>query len=249
VAQRVCAGLIATDGAASAPRSNTNWPRGIEDRMEASAVAEYLKQHPEFFEDYADVFAEMFVPHPHGGHAIPIAERQILALRDKSHEQERRLAELVQNASDNEAITEKLHRTTLALIAARDLETTIAVLVHSLKEDFAVPQVAIRLWRDASTAALPELAPTPSTLHEFAEGLRAPLCGPAIRDEARAWFEGENDSMRSYAYLALRTEATFGILALASPEAQRFHPAMGTMYLLRLGELASVAIARYLALD
>ena len=45
--------------------------------MEANDVAQYLKQNPGFFEDYADVIADIFVPHPHGGHAIPIAERQI----------------------------------------------------------------------------------------------------------------------------------------------------------------------------
>ena len=53
--------------------------------MDASAVAEYLKRNPRFFEDYADVVAQIFVPHPHGGHAIPIAERQILALRDRAY--------------------------------------------------------------------------------------------------------------------------------------------------------------------
>ena len=60
--------------------------------MDASAVAEYLKQNPKFFEDYADVIAEIFVPHPHGGHAIPIAERQILTLREKNDELESRAA-------------------------------------------------------------------------------------------------------------------------------------------------------------
>ena len=39
----------------------------------ANDVAEYLKKNPKFFEDYADVIAGIFVPHPHGGHAIPIA--------------------------------------------------------------------------------------------------------------------------------------------------------------------------------
>jgi uncharacterized protein YigA (DUF484 family) len=36
------------------------------------------------------------------------------------------------------------------------------------------------------------------------------------------------------------------VLALASGEPQRFQGALGTVYLLRLAELASVAIARYL---
>ncbi|MGH8800697.1 MAG: DUF484 family protein, partial [Casimicrobiaceae bacterium] len=120
-------------------------------------------------------------------------------------------------------------------------------------EDFAVPQVAMRVWHDSSGDAsrredpsLPELAATSRELHEFAKGLHAPLCGPTAQEETRAWF-GDGDAMQSYAYLPLCTEVTFGVLALASPDPQRFHPAMGTMYLLRLGELASVAIARYLA--
>ena len=104
--------------------------------MDASAVAEYLKQHPEFFENYADAVAEIFVPHPHGGHAIPIAERQIVALRERTRELERRLGEMIRHGADNDVIGDKLHRSTLALFAARDVETTLAVLAHSLREDF-----------------------------------------------------------------------------------------------------------------
>ena len=114
--------------------------------MDAPAVAEYLKKHPQFFEDYADVVAEIFVPHPHGGHAIPIAERQIVTLREKFQELEAKFKELVSYGTENDQISEKVHRSTLALFASPDLETTLAVLYHSLKEDFAVPQVAARLW-------------------------------------------------------------------------------------------------------
>jgi uncharacterized protein YigA (DUF484 family) len=104
--------------------------------MDTSAVAEYLKQNPKFFEDYADVIAEIFVPHPHGGHAIPIAERQILTLREKNNDLEAKFKELVTYGTENDQIGEKLHRSTLALFAAPDLETTLGVLYHSLKEDF-----------------------------------------------------------------------------------------------------------------
>ena len=43
-----------------------------------------------------------------------------------------------------------------------------------------------------------------------------------------------------------RTEETFGSLALASADPRRFYAGMGTMYLMRLAELASVATARFL---
>ena len=48
--------------------------------MNGNDVADYLQQHPEFFAEYADLLAEIYVPHPHGGHAIPIAERQIVKI-------------------------------------------------------------------------------------------------------------------------------------------------------------------------
>jgi uncharacterized protein YigA (DUF484 family) len=213
--------------------------------MDASSVAEYLKQNPAFFEDYADVVAQIFVPHPHGGHAIPIAERQMLALRDKVYALEQKLRELIRHGAENDRIGEKLHRSTLALFAAPDLETTLAVLSHSLREDFGVPEVAMRLWPAETTSKdLPELGQTSAEIREYAERLREPYCGPEPAPQSREWFAG-GDAAQSFAYLPLRTGTTFGLLALASDDTHRFHAGMGTVYLLRLAELASVAIARF----
>jgi uncharacterized protein YigA (DUF484 family) len=214
--------------------------------MEARDVSRYLREHPEFFEQYADEVAEIFVPHPHGGHAIPIAERQIFTLREKNAELSAKLAELIRYGSDNDAIAERLHRSTLALFAAPDLETTLAVLHHSLKEDFGVPEVAVRLWgRVPEQSYLPELAATSTDVREYAERLEAPYCGPDAIGEAREWFDG-GGALASFAFLPLRTSSTFGLLALGSSDAQRFHAGIGTVYLTRLAELASMAIARFL---
>ncbi|MEP6658015.1 MAG: DUF484 family protein [Betaproteobacteria bacterium] len=214
--------------------------------MDADAVAEYLKQNPRFFEDYADLVAEFFVPHPHGGHAIPIAERQIIALREKNLELENRLRELIRFGSENDSISEKLHRSTLALFAAPDLETTLAVLYQSLTEDFGVPHVASRLWgKVPERSYLPELAATSHELRQYTDQLGAPYCGPNPPFEARDWFE-DGEASRSYAFLPLRTAHTFGLLGLSSDDPDRFFAGMGTMYLTRLAELASVATARYL---
>ena len=217
--------------------------------MDAKDVAEYLKQHPKFFEDYADVLAEIFVPHPHGGHAIPIAERQILTLRERNADLEGRLRELVANARANDTIGEKLHRSTLALFASPDLETTLAVLDHSLKEDFGVPDVAARLWgRVPEQSYLPQLAATSSEVRAWADALAQPQCGADTPFESREWFE-HGDTLASFAFLPLRTSRTFGVLALASQDAERYRAGIGTVYLVRLAELASVATARYLPLD
>ncbi len=214
--------------------------------MDTSAVAEYLKQNPQFFEDYADVIAEIFVPHPHGGHAIPIAERQILTLREKNHDLENRIGELIRYGAENEATGEKMHRSTLALFAAPDLETTLAVLYHSLREDFGVPDVAARLWGKVPEGSyLPELAATSPEIRDYARDLGAPYCGHAAAFESREWFE-TGDALKSFAFMPLRTTQTFGLLALGSADPQRFTPGMGTLFLTRLAELASVSAARFL---
>ena len=216
--------------------------------MDAKDVAEYLKQHPNFFEDYADVLAEIFVPHPHGGHAIPIAERQILTLRERNGDLEGRLREMIGNGHANDAIGEKLHRSTLALFASPDLETTLAVLDHSLKEDFAVPEVASRLWgKVPEQSYLPQLAATSAEVRGWADALAHPQCGTDAPFETREWFE-HGEGLKSFAFLPLRTQHTFGVLALASPDPERYRAGVGTVYLVRLAELASVATARYLPL-
>jgi hypothetical protein len=214
--------------------------------MDAKAVAEYLQGHPEFFDEYADLLSQIYVPHPHGGHAIPIAERQIVTLREKNGQLEAKLRELVGFGSENDAISEKLHRSTLALFSATDLETTLGVLYHSLQDDFHVPHVALRLWgRVPEQSYLPELAATSQELRDYAAALGAPYCGANAPFESGEWFEGVT-TLGSFAFLPLRTHLTFGLLALGSDDPARFHAGMGTMYLTRLAELASVAAARFL---
>jgi uncharacterized protein len=220
--------------------------RDEEDPMDAKAVADYLEQHPEFFGEYADLLSEIYVPHPHGGHAIPIAERQIVTLREKNGQLEAKLRELIQFGGENDSITEKLHRSTLALFSAPDLETTLAVLDHSLKDDFQVPQVALRLWgKVPEQSYLPQLAATSQELRDYAATLGVPYCGAHAPFESRDWFEGAG-ALVSFAFLPLRTHQTFGLLALGSEDPARFYAGMGTMHLTRLAELASVATARFL---
>ena len=109
-----------------------------------------------------------------------------------------------------------------------------------------MPQAASRLWgKVPEQSYMPELAATSAELREYADGLGAPYCGPAAPFETREWFDA-GEACQSFAFLPLRTAHTFGLLGLASEDPRRFHPGIGTMYLTRLAELASVATARYL---
>ncbi len=214
-------------------------------RPEPQDVLQYLRDNPEFFDTHAEALAEIFVPHPHGGRAIPIAERQMVTLRDKNRMLEDKLAELVQFGQENDGIIDRLHRITLAMMMARDLDALLASLYFNLREDFAVPHVAMRLWAEGGWDR-PEFGLLSPEARAFTESLANPYITHHAMFETAEWFGEGGPALRSFAYVALRTEQPFGLLALASEDVQRFYPEMGTLYLKRLGELASVALARFL---
>ena len=215
--------------------------------MTPEAVANYLKQHPEFFEEHADFLSTIFIPHPHGGRAISISERQILTLREKSKQLEGKLRELIEFGEENDAISGKMHRLTLALIAARGAEAVIEALYFNLREDFAVPHTVLRLWPQSAHPHRPEFGAVSSEAREFAESLDHPYCSAHAMVDTAAWFGETAAHLRSFAYVALKGDKAFGLLAMASEDAQRFYPEMGTLYLKRLAGLAAAALLRYLA--
>src|SRR5256885_16430934 len=100
--------------------------------MTSDAVATYLQEHPEFFEQYAEMLADIYIPHPHGGRAIPISERQILTLRERGKQLEAKLRDVIQFGEENDAIGDKVHRLALGLLGARDLETVISTVHYNL---------------------------------------------------------------------------------------------------------------------
>ena len=217
--------------------------------MKADDVARYLRENPTFFETHSDMLAEISVPHPHGGRAIPLSDRQMLSLREKSRALESRLTELLQIGEENDAIGEKMHRLTLALLSAPDWQSLLSVLYLHLREDFAVPHAALRVWgaQPPEVAAdSPEFHPVGEQLRRYAAGLSQPFCGPSAGAEAAAWFGESASHVRSVAHMALRDRECFGMLALGSEDVLRFYPEMGTLYLRRMGDLAGAALLRFL---
>ena len=216
--------------------------------MKSEEVAQYLLDHPQFFEEHAELMSHMVIPHPHGGRTISITERQMLSLRDKNKQIESKMNELLQFGEENDSISEKMHRLGVAMIAAASFQSVLHTLNFHLRDDFSIPHVALRLWdRPADTEELPEFADVSAELQAFAETLGQPYCGSTSGFETSSWFGEASRQVRSQALIAMRNGGgTIGMIALGSEDAQRFYAGMGTLYLERLGEMASAALARVL---
>jgi uncharacterized protein YigA (DUF484 family) len=210
--------------------------------MNADDIARYLRTHPQFFDHHPELLETINVPHPYGGRAIPLAERQTVALREKTKLLEGKLAELIQFGEENDAISEKVHRLAVALVGARDFPALAASLYFHLREDFAVPHVALRIWGKSVAADFDEAQPVDEAQRRHAGTMGAPQCGPATGNPFVPWFREAAEHVRSMALVPLGQTAVFGLLALGSEDPKRFFPEMGTLYLRRIGELCAAGV-------
>lgn len=217
--------------------------------MKAEEVVQYLRDNPQFFNENIDQILDIHIPHPYEGKVISLNERQLLAIRNENRVLQNKLLELISFGEENDIISEKIHRLTIALLATANLTELLQALYCSLREDFAVPYIALRLWNITCVyheAQNPtEFTDTSADSHTIAEGLTQPYCGTHLADDIKNWFGDNASKLNSFAMIPIRTTQPFGLLVLGTPEETRFYPEMGTLHLKRIGELISTSLARH----
>ncbi len=205
-------------------------------------IANYLAANPAFFERHAELLAAIQFPHPQGHRAISLQERQAQMLRERIKGLERRIIEMIRNGQENIGHFEKLQHWTLQQMKATDPE----LLHQQLRDTFLIPGTALRLFGAVGEGSWAK--PVSDAARRHAEGLAEPYCGINEGFEAAHWIEGMEGHAASLALVPLRragATAVFGLLVLASPDATRYSADKGLEFLLRVGEVASVALERF----
>lgn len=196
--------------------------------MKSDDVASYLTEHPDFFEQHLELLTEINLPHPHGGRTVSLAERQLVALREREKALQHKLRELLDFAKENDALQLKVHQFNCALFGPHDRATLQSLVAHNLNEIFAVPHVALHLWKDE---------PPSAEVLAFADAHALPVCAHHAIADTQSWFGEASTHLRSFAYLPLRANGqTIGLLVLGSEDKERFYPEMGTVFLQRIAE-------------
>jgi uncharacterized protein len=215
--------------------------------LSTEQVAEFLRAHPDFFEQHVDVLLNINVAHPHGGRTVSIPERQLIATREKVKLLETKLAELIHFGEENDALSEKIHGLTLRLIACKTLDQVIDTVYLDLLDNFQVPHVAVRIWDVATPESpFPEFQQVGAELSRFVASMKEPYCGSHPVYETNLWFGEHAPHLKSYALVPLKAGRTFGLLLMASENAERFYADMGTLFLTRIGDVLAYCLARQL---
>ena len=217
----------------------------LDDATQARVVAAYLKRHPEFLSEYPELAAKLTMPRAQGA-VSSLAAYQLQSLREKNAELERRLAELVAIAADNEKLMERVHGLTVALLRASTMEVTARSVVARLSSDFRTEQVRLVLFgREPQLPRAEWLLQVagPEALPEFNEFLHQsePLSGRLAADKLERLFGARAAEVRSVAMMRL---GDTGMLAIGSGDANRFQPGMGTLFLKMISATITAALAR-----
>jgi len=213
-------------------------------------IAHYLSNTPDFFQRHAELLAAVQFTSPHSHRAVSLQERQAEMLREKIKLLEQRIMEMIRNGNENVMVSDRILRWAQALFLATDMASLPAQVVNEIQTQFAVPQVGLRLWGvSAAHANSPFAQGVSEDARVLASSLMEPFCGLNTGFEAVSWLP-EPAGVTSLALIALRnqqdgaTAPAFGLLVLASGDAQRFTSGMGTEFLARIGDIASAALSR-----
>ena len=222
---------------------------GVQGITEAD-IANYLVNTPGFFERQAELLATIRLASPHGTRAVSLQERQMEMLRERIKGLEHKIIEMIRAGQENVAIADRLHRWTRSIMLAADARELPAVLVAQLREQFMVPQAAVRVWDVAPDYAdLAQAQDVSEDVQQLASSLSIPFCGLNSGSEAVRWLD-DSHTVASMAMVPLRHGAgdgCFGLLVLGSPDPTRYSADMGTDFLMRIGELASASLSRLLS--
>ena len=214
--------------------------------VDEQSVANYLRDHPDFFQRHTSLLALLNVPHECGP-AVSLVQHQVSVLRDQIRDLKRKIKDLVEFGRENDRLNERMLQFTLALMEAGSTDEVLKVVEEQLFDRFKADAVSLRLFNacDEVRATHPDIPldradPRLNAFENFFKTKR-PLCGRLRQDQLELLFGTRAETIGSAVLIALDHQ---GLLAIGSHDQDHFHPGMGTVFLTRMGAIVSGALRR-----
>lgn len=227
--------------------SNSEKPAKATIKLTGAMVAEYLRMHPDYFEQYPELLARLNVPHVSGG-AVSLIERQVSLLREQNAQTRKRLKELIGIARHNEETAARMHQLALRLMDSAEPKDIFATLYENLKSVFKADRVAVRLFaRPAFVDSYPGeefVDPGANEVNLFRSIISkgSPLSGNLKRQQQVFLFGDDGDDIASAVMVPLSGPGWGGVLAIGSVRSDRYEEGMGVELLRNMGEVLSIIL-------
>jgi len=231
-----------------------------EDSVDEQTVAQYLREHADFFVNQAELLSELKLPHK-AGTAISLVERQVAILREQNYRNQHQLQELIQIARDNDRLNEHLQALTLKFFEQDDINQVLVLLNLALCNDFSADAVTLFLMMDEGHLhlQLETMEPLEVVYLGRSGGVTGfediiangqPHCGQFNHEQRDALFGHHANVAASAVLLPMYADLAnghkpLGMLAIGSQQPDRYHADMGTVFLKYLAELLSRCLWPY----
>jgi uncharacterized protein YigA (DUF484 family) len=200
-------------------------------------VADYLRHHPDLLCHYPELIDRL--QWPEDPRTTSLIQHQVLRLRRKNEQLELQLKQLAGIAGENQRLMQRLHHLTLEVMTAESNAHFITRLFELLAHDFSAEMARLHLIDEhPDLNGLECVHAHPATRPEWFDKLLdkgVPYCGRLTRKKAELLFPAKAAAIGSSALIPI---PGLGLLAIGSERQDRFHPAMGTLFL----ELLSATI-------
>ncbi len=241
----------------SAQKNTVEKSAKTSDKVLEHDVVQYLKDHPEFFQQQPNLLAAMELEH-NSGSAVSIIERQVSILREQKNEARDRLHTLIEVADKNEQLSQRFNALILALLDTRSFGQVVDFVQQRLDKDFDAHQVSIRILKGVQVA--PKDLPSKDQLEAikwdeaylsmFGQIIEKgiPVCGRLPMDQLELLFNADYEKIRSAALIPLvkdEKSQCIGLLAIGSTDKERFRADMGTLFLSHLSQVLTRVIERH----
>ncbi|PCJ47686.1 MAG: hypothetical protein COA74_11170 [Gammaproteobacteria bacterium] len=208
----------------------------------ATAVADYLKQHSDFFQQHSDLMLMMDLT-DHSDGSISLVERQMKGLRQRNKETDLELQQVIRNAQDNQNLLQQTISLTLQLIPAENVEQLSELIVQQLSTLFDIQYSNLLLNSDHFSESSADLESIRKTLGDnFPK--QQPVSGRLKSAEKKCLFT-DHERVNSAAILPLGEKGELGLLVMGSEDQTHFDPAMGDLFLLLISDTLSKLLYRF----
>ncbi|NOQ65058.1 MAG: DUF484 family protein [Methyloprofundus sp.] len=219
--------------------------------LSSTEVESYLHHHPEFFHQHLDLLENISIPHPSGS-AVSLISKQLELFRQRHHDMETQLLELIGVARENDTSASKMHELTLAVLEADTLDIAIANLHEVLRDCFLVDFFTVKIISTESQETIFDdlfMSPDDEVLSHFSKelGSNTANCGRPTLPQARFLFGDNALAVRSSVIIPMVFTEIEGLIAIGSRDEGRFHYSMGHLFLTQMAEIIATRFTALLA--
>jgi len=209
--------------------------------LDDALIVDYLQENLDFFQKHPQLLAEMQVTHGPRG-AISLVERQQQVLRQRIHQLEDEITELMVNARRNEDIFRRYSQLYVRLLSSTSLTEVSNHLQKTFHEELNLAALKLKFFD--TSLKLPAAHTFTADTHKQLLSKRfvdsSLYLGRLTDAEQRLLFP--NESIQSVALMLLGDDGDLGLLAIGSQDPGHFEPAMDKLLVGQLQALLGAVL-------